>query len=189
MGVKTGAAPPCCLLWQRNREVRVSYRHWHGPVVGLTVSQLWQGHAARLFISFGKLAPVDYLLPDGSRGAPRGEFELTNMDSYSDWELSLNGRPIATAESRYHLRSRSLLKLCGRRLQTLEVDAVSRSTRLTFSRNLVLTTLTYPWSKDRRPHWLLRLPTSNDDWPSVVLLGTSVGTLEEHDRRPRANVI
>lgn len=151
------------------------YRHWHGPLVGFTVSQLWQGCAARLFISFGKLTPADYVLPDGSRGAPRGEFELTNMDSYSDWELSLNGGLIATADSYYQLRSRSLLKLCGRRLQTLEIDVVSRSTRLTFSRNLVLNTFTYPWSADRHDHWLLRLPTRGDDhWPSIVLRGASV---------------
>ena len=151
------------------------YRHWHGPLVGFTISQLWQGYAARLFISFGKLTPTDYVLPDGSRGAPQGGFELTNMDSYSDWELSLKGRLIATADSHPQLRSRSLCKLCGRRLQTLEIDAVSRSTRLTFSRNLVLNTFTYPWSADRQHHWLLRLPTSGDDhWPSVVLPGQAL---------------
>ncbi len=55
------------------------YRYWHGPCVGLVVSQVWEGYAARLFLSFGQLTPANYTLSNGLPGTPHGELELTNM--------------------------------------------------------------------------------------------------------------
>ncbi len=56
--------------------------------------------AAPLFLSFGKLAAAGYPLSNGSPGRPYGERELTNMDSLSEWTLTLKDRVLATSESR-----------------------------------------------------------------------------------------
>jgi hypothetical protein len=77
----------------------VSYRKWHSPTVGQPVTQVWQGYAARLFISFGQLTPSDYTRRDGSPGRPHGKLELTNMSSLSGWRIILNGRRLADSES------------------------------------------------------------------------------------------
>ena len=58
----------------------------------MSVTQVWQGYAGRLFLSFGKLTAAGYTLRSGSAGKPRGELELTNMDSLSDWTLTLKDR-------------------------------------------------------------------------------------------------
>lgn len=149
------------------------FRYWHGPIVGLRLSHIWEGYAARIFLQFGRLA--EHVRLDGSSGQPRGEFELTNVHSWSGWELSIQGNPIATSQGRWPIRERILKRLLiGRRLQSIQIDARTRSTRLTFTRGLVLSTDSLANCPDREPHWLLRLPTSgSDDWPHAVLPGTS----------------
>lgn len=149
------------------------YRHWCGPIVGLRLSHLSEGYAARVFLQFGRRAK--HTRRDGSPGQPRGEFGLTNVHSWSGWELSIEGKLVATSEGRWPIRERALKRLLiGRRLQSIQIDARTRSTRLTFTRGLVLTTENLAHCSDHEPHWLLRLPTSGrDDWPHVVLAGTS----------------
>jgi len=139
--------------------------------VGRTVSHAWQGYAARIFLLFGKLKPSDYVHPHGRPGQPTSEFKLTNMCSLSDWELSLSGRLIATSSSVGQLRERCLGLLIGRRLQAMEIEELSRSTRLSFTHGLVLRTETMPDCGERRPHWLLRTPARV--WPPVILRGAS----------------
>jgi len=151
----------------------LAYRYWHGPAVGRAVTQVWQGYAARLFLSFGKLAAAGYTLRSGSPGRPRGELELSNMDSLSDWTLTLKHRVLATSESRGRVRESRLQRLLGRRLLSVQIDEPDRSTILKFSRELRVKTT--PMSDcdcaERRPHWLLRV--SKDNWPPVILNGTS----------------
>jgi hypothetical protein len=147
----------------------LAYRYWHGPVVGLAVTQVWQGYAARLFLSFGKLTA--HTLRSGSPGRPHGELELTNMDSLSDWTLALKDRVLATSESRGRVRESRLQRLLGRRLLSVQIDERDRSTILTFSRELTLSTNPMSNCRERRPHWLLRLSKGN--WPPVILNGTS----------------
>jgi len=157
------------------------FRFWHGPIVGLRLSHVWEGYAARIFLEFGKLSPSGHTRRDGSLGNPRGEFKLTNMHSYSGWELSLAGKSLATSEGRWPIRERVLKRLLiGRRLQSVAIEARTRSTRLTFTHGLVLSTENLPHCYDHEPHWfhephwLLRLPNSgSNDWPHVVLAGTS----------------
>jgi hypothetical protein len=149
----------------------LAYRFWRGPAVGLIVTQVWQGYARRLFISFGDLVPSAYTLPSGVPERPHGQFELTNMDSLSDWTLALNGHVLAHNESLYRVRERGLRLLTGRRLQSLRIDETSRSTVLTFTHGLSLSTRTMRNTGESRPHWLLRV--SREHWPPVVLRGTS----------------
>ena len=149
----------------------MAYRYWHGPVFGLAVTQVWQGYAARLFVSFGKLTAAGYTLPNGCAGRAHGELELTNMDSFSDWTLTLRDRVLATSESRGRVRESRLQRLLGRRLLSVQIDERDRSTILTFSRELMVKTKPMSNSVERRPHWLLRL--SEDNWPPVILNGTS----------------
>ena len=140
-------------------------------MVGLTVSQVWQGYAARLFLSFGNLTPTTYARRNGTPGRPRGEFELTNVDSLSNWTILLNGQVLATSESRARTRENRLRRLVGRRLLSVQIDEGTRSTLLTFTKGLVLRTETMRNCRERRPHWLLRLSKKN--WPPVILNGTS----------------
>lgn len=137
----------------------------------MTVSQVWQGYAARLFLSFGRLTAADYTLRSGRPGRPHGELELTNMDSLSDWTLMLGGRILATSESRGRARESRLQRLTGRRLLSLQIDEQNRSTTLTFSGGVVLRTNSVANCGERRPHWLLRMSKGN--WPPVILNGTS----------------
>jgi hypothetical protein len=116
-----------------------------------------------LFVEFGNLHDAGYLLRDGSAGHPRGDFGLTTMESYADWELLLNHKSLATAEAIRIRRTRALRRLVGRRLLTFEIDAASRSTRLTFGHEIVLQTLTRRRQFHPRPHWILRSPTSASD--------------------------
>jgi hypothetical protein len=104
-------------------------------------------------------------------GRPHGELELTNMDSLSDWTLMLKDRILATSESRGSVRESRLQRLLGRRLLSVQIDELDRSTILRFSRELVLKTTPMNNCAERRPHWLLRL--SKDNWPPVILNGTS----------------
>ena len=150
--------------------VEYRYRYWYGPVVGMVVTQVWQGFAARLFLSFGSLK-TSTPLPKGSPGRLHGAFELTNMDSLSDWDLVLNGRSLATSESSGEVRWKRLQFLVGRRLLNVQIDQRSRSTGLSFTRDLMLFTRPMPKCVEQRPHWLLRL--SREEWPPVILNGTS----------------
>ena len=93
------------------------------------------------------------------------------MDSLSDWMLTLKGRILATSESYYWLRESRLGRLLGRRLLSVQIDERTRSTVLKFTRQLALTTRSYPSTSERRPHWLLRLSKGN--WPPVILNGTN----------------
>jgi hypothetical protein len=95
------------------------------------------------------------------------------MLSLSDWEIMLKNRMLANSNSRYHLRDRRLQRLAGRRLQSVQIDARSQSTVLTFSRELVMTTQGMPSKPEYRPHWLLR--DSRGNWTPVILNGTSSG--------------
>ena len=104
-------------------------------------------------------------------GRPHGELELTNMKSLSDWTLTLKGRILATSESRGRVRESSLRRLVGRRLLSIQIDELERSAILRFSGELVVKTTRMNKYAERRPHCLLRL--SEDNWPSVILNGTS----------------
>jgi hypothetical protein len=146
-------------------------RYWHGPVVGLPVTQVWQGIGARFWLSFGKVTPSTYALPSGALARPHGELELTNMLSLSDWGLTLKNRILANSDSHYHVCDRRLQRLLGRRLRSVQIDARSQSTVLTFTGELVLMTQAMPGCRESRPHWLLRL--SRENWVPVVLNGTS----------------
>jgi hypothetical protein len=148
----------------------LAYRNWRGPVVGQVVTQVWEGYAARLFISFGELTPSTYTLPSGRPGRPHGKIELTNMLSESSWVLTLNGRVLADWESRGTKREKSLGRLSGKRLLSLDIDECSRSTVLRFSRGVAITTANIPGSREMRPHWSLRIAEKN--WPPVALMGT-----------------
>jgi hypothetical protein len=53
----------------------------------------------------------------------------------------------------------------------VQMDERDRSTILTFSRELMVKTTPMSNSAERRPHWLLLL--SKDNWPPVILNGTS----------------
>ena len=149
----------------------MAYRYWRGPVVGMAVTQVWQGYAARLFLSFGKLTAAEYSLRSGSLGRPHGELELTNMDSLSEWTLVLNNRILTTSESRGCVRESRLQRLLHRRLLSVQIDEQNRSTILTFSKGLELRTSPMSNCRERRPHWLLALSRSH--WPPVILRGTS----------------
>ena len=148
-------------------------RCWHGRVVGLVVTQVWQGMWARFWLSFGKLTPSSRAMPSGAPGRTHGEFELTNMLSLSDWELALKGRILASSNSRCKVRERQLRRLLGRRLRSVRIDPSSQSTVLTFTREFALTTQAMPSCHEYRPHWLLRL--SGENWAPVILNGTCSG--------------
>jgi hypothetical protein len=148
----------------------VDYRKWHSPVVGQTVTQVWEGFAARLFICFGKLTASDYTRRDGSPGRPHGKFELTNMSSLSGWTIVLNGHQMASSESPRSRRVKVLQRIAGKRLLSLEIKANALATILTFSRGLTLVTSNLAGSRERTPHWSLRISKYN--WPPIVLLGT-----------------
>jgi hypothetical protein len=149
----------------------VAYRYWHGPVVGMPLSQIRQGHAARIFLSFGKLTPSVATRANGSPRRPHGEFNLSNMLSYTDWTVTLKGRILVTSDSCHSARVRGLQLLIGRRLLSVKIDERSRCTILAFTRELVLTTEPIPNCRESRPHWLLR--PSEPNWSPVVLSGTS----------------
>ncbi len=70
--------------------------------MGKAVSLVWQGFWARIFLSFGKLSP--HVLPSGKPGHPRGEWELINAHSLTDWTLTLNHRILATSGSQFVIR-------------------------------------------------------------------------------------
>lgn len=148
----------------------VSYRKWHSPVVGKSVTQVWEGYAARLFISFGQLTLSDYTRRDGSPGRPHGKFELTNMSSLSGWKISLNHHELASSGSPERRRERALQGLAGKRLLSLEIDAKSLATILTFYRGCIIVTKSLAGSREQTPHWSLRI--SEHNWPPVVLMGT-----------------
>ena len=148
----------------------VSHRKWHSPVVGQSVTGVWEGYAARLFISFGQLTPSDYTRRDGSPGRPHGKFELTNMSSLSGWRIILNGHQLASSESPERRRERAIQRLARKRLLSLEIEAKSQATILTFSRGHMIVTKTLAGSREQTPHWSLMI--SKHNWPPVVLLGT-----------------
>jgi hypothetical protein len=135
------------------------------------VTQVWEGYAARLFISFGELTPSPYVLPSGRRGRLRGEIELTNMLSETSWILTLNGHSLADDDSHVNRRKKALQRLVGRRLLALRIDRQSNATVVEFSRGVTLTTAAMPGSRERRPHWLLRI--GDKEWRPVALMGTA----------------
>lgn len=127
------------------------FRDWYGPAIGVTVAHVWVGYAARIFLELGRLHPASYVRRDGKPGNPHGDFTLTTMDCPPEWSLASGGRNV-TSEMRYwKIQERWLRLLIGRRLQRLQIDANYRSTTLTFSEGVILTT----WSDIRRPHWEL----------------------------------
>lgn len=178
--MKPHTSAACCAV----AKVRVMLRDWYGPAIGQRTTHAWEGYAARIFLEFGTLHPSKTVRRDGTRGNPKGDFTLTNMDSSSGWRLALNGHDVSASRMHWRLRERRLRTLIGRRLQRLEVDAGSRSTRLTFAHGLQLTTWSY--SGCREPHWLLC--SKNDgstDWKFVRLPGTESAWGEvEHCRGP-----
>jgi hypothetical protein len=134
----------------------------------MVVSDVWQGMAARIFLSFGKLSP--HLLPSGKPGHSRGEVRLINAHSLTDWELTLNHRTVATSDSQFVIRASRLRLLQGRRLRSVQIDPQSLATQLNFTRQLVLTTKAMPNTHERLPHWLL-LPCAGGP-PALILRGT-----------------
>src|SRR5579859_928284 len=101
------------------------FRYWHGPVVGLRLTHIWEGYAARIFLQFGELLPARR--PDGSPGEPKGEFGLMNAMSWSGWQLSRGSTRLVNSDSAWPSRERVLKRLLiGRRLRSLEIDAPTR---------------------------------------------------------------
>jgi len=145
-----------------------AYRYWHGPAVGMVVSEVWQGMGARIFLSFGKLS--DHVLPSGKPGHPRGEWQFINAHGLTDWDLTLGDRILAASDSPFAIRESRLRRLQGRRLLSVQIDAQSLSTQLSFTRQLVLKTKAMPHTRERLPHWLL-LPSGKGP-AALILAGT-----------------
>jgi hypothetical protein len=96
------------------------------------------------------------------------------MDSYAAWQLQVKHHMLASSADKYVRIERALKRLVGRRLRSVQLDALTGSSRLAFSGDLTLTTSTLNNRLRRRPHWLLRLPTpGSDNWPCVILHGTT----------------
>ncbi|MCX6628113.1 MAG: hypothetical protein NTW28_10850 [Candidatus Solibacter sp.] len=132
---------------------------------------MWEGYAARLFISFGELTPSSHFLPSGGRRRSHGEFDLTNMLSETSWVLTLNGHFLADSDSQVNRRNKALQRLLGKRLLALHIDQQSQSTVVEFSRGVTLTTAVMPGSREHHQHWLLRI--SEKEWRPVALMGTT----------------
>jgi hypothetical protein len=149
------------------------YRFWHGPVVGLTVSHVWSSYATCLFLEFGDLTlgePYTNRRGEVRRPEPRGEWGITSMESWPLWWLRQNGKLIGSCDDCRQTRLHRLKLLVGRRLNSLEIDASSKSTRLKFSLGLELTTETEIQRLRSEPHWLMRRPASGTDrWLPVAL--------------------
>jgi hypothetical protein len=139
--------------------------------VGQVVTQVWEGHATRLFISFGELTPSSYVLRSGRSGRPHGDIELTNMLSETSWVLTLNSHWPADDDSHFNRRNKALRRLVGKRLLALHIDRPSQSTVVKFSRGIALSTAAMSGSREHRPHWLLRI--SEKAWSPVALMGTA----------------
>ena len=135
------------------------------------VTQIWEGYASRLFISFGALTPSTYVLPSGRPGRPHGRVELSNMLSESGWVLTLDRFPLADWESLDRRRHKALQRLVGKRLVALEIEERSRSTVLRFSGAIAIRTATMRGSREHGPHWSMRI--GDNDWPPVALPGTA----------------
>jgi len=149
------------------------YRFWRGPIIGLNVSHVWASFAPCIFLEFGELTSEGtYTDRQGQvqEFEPRGVWSITSMDSWPDWRLRQNGRLIVSCEECRPRRLRALRLLLGRRLNALEIDGRSKSTRLTFSLGLALETRTVIRRLRRAPHWMLRGPSQgDDDWPCIEL--------------------
>ena len=149
----------------------LAHRKWHGRVVGQAVTQVWEGYASRIFISFGELTPSTYVRRNGAPGRPHGKLELSNMLSESGWVLTLDGYLLADWESPDRKRYKALQRLVGKRLLRVEIDERSPSTVLSFSAGIAITTANVPGSREARPHWSMRI--AKNDWPPVALPGTA----------------
>jgi|SRR5271170_3658026 len=149
------------------------YRFWNGPIVGLSVSHIWSSYATCLFMEFGSLTPGGtYADLKGNIRAfePRGEWFISSMKSWPAWWLRQNGKVMASWRDSRPLRVHALRLLVGRRLDSVEIDPSSRSTRLGFSLGLRLETKTDIQRLRHEPHWLMRGPLQgSDDWPDIVL--------------------
>src|SRR5580658_576596 len=103
-------------------------------------------------------------------GSPRSSSRVRAMDSWPGWRLWQHGRLIARCDEGRPRRLRALRLLLDRRLNALEIDERSKSTRLTFSLGLALETRTDIRRLRRVPHWMLRGSSQgDDDWPSIEL--------------------
>jgi hypothetical protein len=149
------------------------YRHWHGPLVGQTVTHLWFSYPWCLFLEFGQLTDGEWFVDrkgERRRYQPKGEWSLTSMDSWPSWRLIVGKRVRATSDSHRDIQLAGLQLLVGRRLHSFAINEPTRATRLSFSQGFVLETQTTLPSKRRMPHWMLRRNESADkEWPVVVL--------------------
>src|SRR5579871_2932956 len=121
------------------------FRFWRGPIAGQTVSDVWSSRAWCLFFEFGRLTPGEtYVDRKGVQRqfSPIGEWSMTSMDSWPAWTLSRRRRVLASSDAHRRVRNRGLRLLVGRRLNTVEIDKRTKSTRLTFSGGIVLETRT-----------------------------------------------
>jgi hypothetical protein len=151
------------------------YQFWHGPVVGLKVSHVWSSYATCLFLEFGVLTRGEtYTSLRGNvrEFEPSGVWSITSMNSWPAWWLRRNRQVIASCEEWKPLRSHALRLLIGRRLNSLEIDQASKSTRLRFSLGFELETKTDIQRLRHEPHWLMRGPgQGTDNWPHIELGG------------------
>jgi len=76
------------------------------------------------------------------------------MQSFSDWAIYSAHGQLAGSNSKPQARNRAILKLLGTVLLHFEIDELSRSTSLQFSRCITLCTVQMPKTVERRPHWL-----------------------------------
>jgi hypothetical protein len=156
------------LLGPKNSE---RFRFWRGPIVGHTVSHAWFSYACCLFLEFGPLTRGTWVDYSGRvHKFIRGEWSITSMESWPSWKLSRGGSLLAFSEEPPLIRRRAFRQLIGRRLNRMEIDDQSQSTRLIFSRDIVLETQTELRHYRGKPHWLLHgLETGDDAWPEIVL--------------------
>jgi hypothetical protein len=108
-------------------------------------------------------------VPDGNDALhPSGEYTLSSFATSPGWILRRNTRVLAKWTDRQIVRDRTLLRLIGRRLQTMAIDEASNSTRLAFSLGLVLETETIRSGHRGKPHWLFK---SGDEPPGWFVTG------------------
>ena len=56
------------------KEEAPDFELFSSPLIGLSVSRVWQGYGSAIFVEFGKLHST--LARDGRPGSPRGEWTL-----------------------------------------------------------------------------------------------------------------
>lgn len=131
--------------------------HWRGPVLGTRVSHAWLGYARVIFLEFGPLTPSTVIRKDGSLGNATGTRCLSTAASYCRWSLTISGHHFGSSTDSEERCSRALTRLIGCTLLGLQIDPRSKATKLSFTRDVVLSTRG-SFSSLKCPHWGIRRP-------------------------------